>query len=139
MSDKPNILIVKSDDMGQINLDRHGYRVTAARAPSIGLSAAERSRRPHLDSSLAVRARGPKGRATVITRSKSALFMVGVTAVSLINAPVADARPTCQSTDTMSICQTNGSVSIKARPGTVAPPGNMPHIPWFGVPGRRRR
>jgi len=72
-------------------------------------------------------------------RSNSALFMAGVTAVSLFTAPVADARPTCQSTHTMSICQTNGSTSIKARPGTVAPPGNMPHMVWFGGRGWGRR
>ena len=71
-------------------------------------------------------------------RRKSALLMTGVTAVTVIVAPVADARPTCQSTHTMSICQTNGSTSIKARPGTVAPPGNMPHMPWWGIRGRRR-
>lgn len=72
-------------------------------------------------------------------RRKSALVMAGVLAVTVMEAPVADARPTCQSTHTMSICETNGSVSIKARPGTVAPPGNMPFIPWFGVRGPQRR
>jgi hypothetical protein len=71
--------------------------------------------------------------------SKPALFMAAVTAVTVIAAPVADARPTCQSTHTTTICQTNGSVSIKSRPGTVAPPGNMPHVPWFGARGGRRR
>lgn len=71
-------------------------------------------------------------------RNKPALVMTAVMAVTLIAAPVADARPTCQSTPTMSICQTNGSTSIKARPGTVAPPGNMPHMPFWGVRGRRR-
>lgn len=71
-------------------------------------------------------------------RDTSALLMAGVTVAALISAPVADARPTCQSTDFMTVCQTNGSVSIKARPGTVAPPANMPHVPWFGGPGRRR-
>ena len=70
-------------------------------------------------------------------RNKPALLMAGVMAVTLIAPPVADARPTCQSTPTMSICQTNGSTSIKARPGTVAPPGNLPHMPFWGV--RRRR
>lgn len=72
-------------------------------------------------------------------RSKPALVMAGVLAVTLLTPPTADARPTCQSTDFKTICQTNGSVSIKARPGTVAPPGNMPHIPWFGIRGGRRR
>ncbi len=69
-------------------------------------------------------------------RSKTALVLAGLTVAAGVAAPSAVARPTCQSTDFKSICQTNGSVSIKARPGTVAPPGNMPHIPWFG-PGRR--
>lgn len=67
---------------------------------------------------------------------KTALVLAGLTVAAGVAAPSAVARPTCQSTDFKSICQTNGSVSIKARPGTVAPPGNMPHIPWFG-PGRR--
>ena len=72
-------------------------------------------------------------------RGKLALFMVGLAALEVILPPVAHARPTCQSTHTTTICETNGSVSIKARPGTVAPPGNMPHVLWFPGPGRRRR
>jgi hypothetical protein len=72
-------------------------------------------------------------------RRTSAVIMAGVSVVTMLNAPAADARPTCQSTDFKTICQTNGSVSIKARPGTLAPPGNLPHIPWWGVGGRRRR
>jgi hypothetical protein len=71
-------------------------------------------------------------------RNHRALLMAALMAVTLISPPVADARPTCQSTHTMSICQTNGSTSIKARPGTVAPPGNLPHMPFWGVRGRRR-
>lgn len=71
-------------------------------------------------------------------RRTSALWIAGLAVAAGVSAPVADARPTCQSTPTMSICQTNGSVSIKSRPGTVAPPANMPHIPWFAGPGRRR-
>lgn len=70
--------------------------------------------------------------------SKSALFVAGVMGLGLVSAPVADARPTRQSTNSMTICETSGSVSIKARPGTVAPPGNMPHIPWGWGWGRRR-
>ncbi|RAV06077.1 hypothetical protein DQP55_24475 [Mycolicibacterium sp. GF69] len=69
------------------------------------------------------------------------LLMVGLVVATGISAPTADARPTCQSTDTKSICQTNGSVSIKTRPGTVAPPANQPQLPFgmgSGVPGRRR-
>lgn len=68
----------------------------------------------------------------------SALVVAGIVALGLVAAPVADARPTCQSTNSMTICETSGSVSIKARPGTVAPPGNMPHIPWGWGWGRRR-
>ncbi|WP_246585174.1 hypothetical protein [[Mycobacterium] fortunisiensis] len=72
------------------------------------------------------------------TRSKTALLMAGLAAVSMISAPVASARPTCQDTATKTICTTNGSTSIKARPGTVAPPANIPVFPWLGMPGGRR-
>lgn len=67
-----------------------------------------------------------------------AMIMAGVTVAEMMMPPVAGARPTCQSTPTQTICQTNGSTSIKARPGTVAPPGNLPHIFWFPGPRRRR-
>lgn len=69
---------------------------------------------------------------------KTAIVLAGCAVAAGVSAPLAVARPTCQSTDFKSICSTNGSTSIKARPGTVAPPGNMPHIPWIGAAGRRR-
>jgi len=72
-------------------------------------------------------------------KGMSAMLMAGIGVVAVVSAPAAQARPTCQQTDFKSICQTNGSVSIKARPGTVAPPANMPMIPWLGAPGGRRR
>ncbi len=65
-------------------------------------------------------------------------MLAGLTVAAGISAPIAVARPTCQSTDFKSICSTNGSTSIKARPGTVAPPANIPHMPFIGGPGRRR-
>ena len=71
------------------------------------------------------------------TRHKTALLLAGLTVVAGVSAPIASARATCQSTDFKSICSTNGSWSMKARPGTVAPPANMPHIPWIGGAGRR--
>lgn len=71
-------------------------------------------------------------------RHKAALVLAGLTVAAGVSAPVAFARPTCQSTDFKSICSTNGSTSIKARPGTVAPPANIPHMPFIGGPGRRR-
>lgn len=72
-------------------------------------------------------------------RKTSVMVMAGLAVAGAVAAiPAADARPTCQSSDFQTVCQTNGSVSIKARPGTVAPPANMPHIPWLGQPGRRR-
>ncbi|MFM9033610.1 MAG: hypothetical protein ACKOQ4_04880 [Mycobacterium sp.] len=70
-------------------------------------------------------------------RAKAAVLIAGLTVAAGVSAPSAVARPTCQQTDFKSICQTNGSVSIKARPGTVAPPANMPHVPWLGAAGRR--
>jgi hypothetical protein len=71
-------------------------------------------------------------------RSKTALVLAGMAVAAGVAVPSAVARPTCQSTDFKTICSTNGSTSIKARPGTVAPPANMPHIPWLGAAGGRR-
>ena len=69
-------------------------------------------------------------------RRKTALLLAGLTVAAGVAAPSASARATCQSTDFKSICTTNGSWSMKARPGTVAPPANMPHMPFFGGRGR---
>lgn len=69
---------------------------------------------------------------------KAAALMAGLVVAAGVSAPVAGARPTCQDTATKTICQTNGSVSIKARPGTTAPPANQPVFPWLGMPGARR-
>ena len=70
-------------------------------------------------------------------RRMSALVVAGLAVAAVVSVPAAQARPTCQQTDFKSICQTNGSVSIKARPGTVAPPANQPVFPWLGMPGAR--
>lgn len=70
---------------------------------------------------------------------KPALMVAGMAAVAaLVSAPGAQARPSCQDAGVKTICQTNGSVSIKARPGTTAPPANQPVFPWLGMPGARR-
>ena len=72
---------------------------------------------------------------------KSALFLAALSVVAFTSAPVASARPTCQDpgiTGIKTVCQTNGSVALKAVPGTVAPPANMPVHPWQGVPGATR-
>lgn len=66
-----------------------------------------------------------------MTKSASALAAVGVMAASLVWAPVADARPNCRTSGDATTCQTNGSVSIAATPGTKAPPANRPQIPWL--------
>ena len=79
-----------------------------------------------------------KGNYTMTGRGKAAVLIVGLSVVAGVLAPVAGARPTCQDTNTTTICQTNGSVSIKARPGTTAPPANLPVFPWLGMPGARR-
>ena len=72
-------------------------------------------------------------------RCKSALLIVSLTALAAVSTPTADARPTCQDMGSATICQTAGSVSIKARPSTVAPPANQPLVPWGGQPNRARR
>jgi hypothetical protein len=66
------------------------------------------------------------------------VLLAGFAVVTGISAPVASARDTCRDTDTKTVCQTSGSTSIKARPGTKAPPANQPVFPWLGMPGARR-
>ncbi|MCX6487212.1 MAG: hypothetical protein NT156_04400 [Mycobacterium sp.] len=68
----------------------------------------------------------------------TAFLAAGLTAMSLLAAPTAAARPTCRDTGSATVCQSNGSVSIKATPGTTAPPANLPVFPWLGSPGRGR-
>ena len=68
---------------------------------------------------------------------RAAVLVAGFALVAGISAPVATARDTCRDSDTKTICQTRGSTSIKARPGTMAPPANQPSIPWLGMPGAR--
>ena len=70
-------------------------------------------------------------------RITSGLLVVGFAVAAVAVAPPADARPTCQTAGVKTVCQTNGSVSIKARPGTTAPPANLPVFPWLGMPGAR--
>lgn len=66
------------------------------------------------------------------------MLLAGLAAVAVVVAPGADARRTCHETGGATLCQTNGSVSIKAVPQTTAPPAIMPMNPWIGMPGRRR-
>lgn len=70
-------------------------------------------------------------------RGKYALLMTSLIATAFVSAPIASARPDCHDAGVKSVCQTNGSVSIKARPGTLAPPANQPVFPWLGMPGAR--
>lgn len=76
-----------------------------------------------------------KGKHTMTAHRTVAFAVAGLTAVSLFSAPIAGARPTCQETNTKKVCNTNGSTSIKAKPGTLAPPATNPVIPWLGMPG----
>jgi hypothetical protein len=66
------------------------------------------------------------------------MLVAGSTAMALLSAPTAAARTTCRDTGTATVCESIGSVSIKARPGTTAPPANLPVFPWLGSPGRGR-
>lgn len=78
-----------------------------------------------------------KSGSTLTRLCTSALLLVSLMALLGVSAPAADALPSCQEsgTGTTSTCRTNGSVAIKARPGTVAPPANQPSIRWRGGPG----
>ncbi|MEI7545726.1 MAG: hypothetical protein WCJ53_12990 [Mycobacteriaceae bacterium] len=70
-------------------------------------------------------------------RGAVAWVMAAVAAATLVSAPAASARPVCEDAGNQTICQTNGSISIKSRPGTTASPANQPQINWHI--GRRRR
>lgn len=60
----------------------------------------------------------------------AALLLIGGVLAAVISAPTAVARPTCQELDNTTICETKGSVSIKAEPGTTAAPAASPAIPF---------
>ena len=68
-------------------------------------------------------------------QGKAALLMAGLAVSAVVVAPGAGARP-CDQTNELTICQTNGSVSIKAVPGTYAAHATLPLIPWL-TGGRR--
>lgn len=59
--------------------------------------------------------------------SKAALLVAGAAVVVAVAAPAAQARPQpeCEENGDSGTCQTSGSVSIKAKPGTVARPANQ--------------
>jgi hypothetical protein len=76
-------------------------------------------------------ARNPKGGQSMTHQSKLAMVMASVAVAAMVSAPVATALPNCQTAGDTTQCRTNGSVSIKARPGSTAPPANQPQIPWF--------
>lgn len=75
-----------------------------------------------------------------MTVRKAVVLVAGLAVLAGVSAPAAGARPrgpSCNESGTKTVCQTNGSVSIKARPGTTAPPANLPVFPWLGMPGAR--
>ncbi len=69
-------------------------------------------------------------------RGKSALLMAALMVTTLLSAPSAAARPTCNEAGGVTRCETNGSVSIKAVPQTRAPNAGMGMI--GGIGGVRR-
>jgi hypothetical protein len=73
----------------------------------------------------------PKGGQSMTHQSKLAMVMASVAVAAMVSAPVATALPNCQTAGDTTQCRTNGSVSIKTRPGSTAPPANQPQIPWF--------
>lgn len=78
---------------------------------------------------------GERGEGHVVRLCTSALLISTFAVLAGLCAPAAVALPSCQEFGTTSTCQTNGSVSIKARPGTTAPPANQPGIRWGRGPG----
>ncbi|MDR3659088.1 MAG: hypothetical protein P4L86_01505 [Mycobacterium sp.] len=53
---------------------------------------------------------------TIRGKRQLAVLLIGLASVSGVVAPVAGARPTCQDSGNSVVCETNGSVSIKAVP-----------------------
>jgi hypothetical protein len=66
-------------------------------------------------------------------RGKWALLLASTAVAAFVSAPAASAEPECDSAESALICKTNGSASIKATPGTLAPPANQPAFPWMGT------
>ena len=62
-----------------------------------------------------------------------AMLVAGLAVAAGLSAPVANALPNCQTAGTTTTCRTNGSVTIKARPGITTPPASRAQIPWFIV------
>lgn len=55
------------------------------------------------------------------TKYPIVMLMMSAFAALAVSAPTASAQATCQEVGTLVRCETNGSVSIKAVPGTRAP------------------
>ena len=69
-------------------------------------------------------------------RGTLAMLVAGLAVAAGLSAQVANALPNCQTSGTTTTCRTNGSVSIKARPGTTAAPAGQPRQPWYIVAAR---
>lgn len=67
-------------------------------------------------------------------RVKAALLAVVVLAASLMSAPVAGARPTCEDAGSLVRCETSGSVSIKT-----VPESRAPHVGQINPPRTNNR
>lgn len=67
-------------------------------------------------------------------QGKISLLTTAVVAASLVSAPAASARQTCHDAGSHVMCETSGSVSIKAVPQTRAP-----HVGEITPTGRDRR
>ncbi|PQP52152.1 hypothetical protein C6A88_06545 [Mycolicibacterium austroafricanum] len=65
----------------------------------------------------------PAGKVTMTSRANypTLVLMTSVVAALLVSAPPASAQANCQEAGSLVRCETNGSVSIKAVPGTRAP------------------
>lgn len=70
-----------------------------------------------------------------MTRRRMSSLLVASSAVAvMVSAPAANAQANCQEAGVVTRCETNGSVSIKSVPGTVARPFNQPSVTWNLVP-----
>ena len=73
----------------------------------------------------------------IFGKHKAAVVLIGLLAAAGISAPVAQARTTCEDQVSRTVCQSEGSVSIKSTPETRATSGQTDPSLRVGSNGRR--
>ena len=72
-----------------------------------------------------------------VGKRKAAVVLIGLIAAAGISAPAAQARTTCEDQVSRTVCQSEGSVSIKSTPQTRGSSGQTDPNSRVGSNGRR--